>query len=123
VCPTDLFYPTPTPHFETSEVFLIFFEVSKFQHFISLFLKFKSNLLVKIFFFFLPNAAFAVTILDFISHAHLVSLLSGYPDRLSPYPEWLDHDSCRQPQTYVKPETEITVFELLMLSGVSLEIC
>ena len=27
----------------------------------------------------------------------------------------------RQPQTYVKPEATITVFELLMMSGVSLE--
>jgi hypothetical protein len=33
----------------------------------------------------------------------------------------LRHDSCRQPQTYVKPEAAITVFELLMTSGVSLE--
>jgi hypothetical protein len=33
----------------------------------------------------------------------------------------LSHDSCRQPQTYVKPEAEITVFELLMMSGVLLE--
>ena len=31
--------------------------------------------------------------------------------------------SCRQPQTYVKPEAEITVFELLLMSGVSLETC
>jgi hypothetical protein len=30
---------------------------------------------------------------------------------------------CRQPQTYVKPEAAITVFELLMMSGVSLETC
>jgi len=52
---------------------MIFFEVSKFQHFISLFLTFKSNLLVKRFFFLL-NAAFTVTILDMISHLHLVSL-------------------------------------------------
>jgi len=29
--------------------------------------------------------------------------------------------SCRPPQTYVKPEAAITVFELLMTSGVSLE--
>jgi len=35
--------------------------------------------------------------------------------------EWeLSHDSCRQPQTFVKPEAA-TVFELLMMSGVSLE--
>jgi hypothetical protein len=33
------------------------------------------------------------------------------------------HDSRRQPQTYVKPETAITAFELLMMSGVSLETC
>jgi hypothetical protein len=31
--------------------------------------------------------------------------------------------SGRQPQTYVKPEAAITVFELLMMSGVSLETC
>jgi hypothetical protein len=31
--------------------------------------------------------------------------------------------SCLQPQTYVKPEAAITVFELLMMSGVSLETC
>jgi hypothetical protein len=31
--------------------------------------------------------------------------------------------SYRQPQTYVKPEAVITVFELLMMSGVSLETC
>jgi hypothetical protein len=36
--------------------------------------------------------------------------------------EW-EHDSCRQPQRYVKPEAAITVFELLMMSGVSLETC
>ena len=30
---------------------------------------------------------------------------------------------CRQPQTHVKPEAAITVFELLMMSGVSLETC
>jgi hypothetical protein len=29
--------------------------------------------------------------------------------------------SCRQPQTYVKQEVVITVFELLMMSGVPLE--
>jgi hypothetical protein len=28
-----------------------------------------------------------------------------------------------KPQTYVKPEAAITVFELLMMSGVSLETC
>jgi hypothetical protein len=36
---------------------------------------------------------------------------------------WLSHDSCRQPQTYVKSEAAITVCELLMMSGVSLETC
>jgi hypothetical protein len=30
-------------------------------------------------------------------------------------------DSGRQPQTYVKPEAAIRVFELLMMSGVLLE--
>jgi hypothetical protein len=36
---------------------------------------------------------------------------------------WLSHGSCRQPWTYVKPEATITVFELLAMSGVSLETC
>jgi hypothetical protein len=31
--------------------------------------------------------------------------------------------NCRQPQTYGKPEAAITVFELLMMSGVLLETC
>jgi hypothetical protein len=31
--------------------------------------------------------------------------------------------SCRQPQTYVNPEAAITVFELLMMGGVSLKTC
>jgi len=31
--------------------------------------------------------------------------------------------NCWKPQTYVKPEAAITVFELLMMSGVSLETC
>jgi len=35
----------------------------------------------------------------------------------------LSHDSCRQPQTYGKPDAAITVFELLMMRGVSLETC
>jgi len=32
-------------------------------------------------------------------------------------------DSCRQSQTYVKLEDAVTVFELLMMSGVSHETC
>jgi hypothetical protein len=37
--------------------------------------------------------------------------------------EWfpLSHESYQQPQTYVKPEAAITAFELLMMSGASLE--
>jgi len=31
--------------------------------------------------------------------------------------------SCWQTQTYVKPEAAITVFELLMMSSMSLETC
>jgi len=31
--------------------------------------------------------------------------------------------SCRQPKTYVKSETAITVFELVMMGGVSPETC
>jgi hypothetical protein len=33
------------------------------------------------------------------------------------------HRSDRQPKTYVKPEAAITVFELLMMGGVSPETC
>jgi hypothetical protein len=34
---------------------------------------------------------------------------------------WFSHHSDRQPKTYVKPEDVITVFELLVMGGVSLE--
>jgi len=36
---------------------------------------------------------------------------------------WLSHRSGRQPKIYVKPEAAITVFELLMMGGVSPETC
>jgi hypothetical protein len=39
---------------------------------------------------------------------------------------WLtadSHDSCQQPQIYVKPEAAITIFELLMMFSVSLKTC
>jgi hypothetical protein len=37
---------------------------------------------------------------------------------------WLSHRSAnRQPKTYEKPEAAITVFELLMMGGVSPETC
>ena len=35
----------------------------------------------------------------------------------------LSHRSGRQPKTYVNPEAAITVFELLMMGGVSPETC
>jgi len=37
--------------------------------------------------------------------------------------QWLSHRSGRQPKTYVKSEAAITVFEFLMMGGVSLETC
>jgi uncharacterized membrane protein len=37
---------------------------------------------------------------------------------------WLSHRSGnRQPETYVKPQAAITVFELLMMGGMSPETC
>jgi hypothetical protein len=36
---------------------------------------------------------------------------------------WRSHRSNRQPKTYVKQEAAITVFELLMMGGVSPETC
>jgi len=36
---------------------------------------------------------------------------------------WLSHRSGRQPKRYIKPEAAITVFELLMMGGVSPETC
>jgi hypothetical protein len=36
---------------------------------------------------------------------------------------WLSHRSDRQPKTNVKPEAAITVFELLMMGGVSPKTC
>ena len=35
----------------------------------------------------------------------------------------ISHRSCRQPKTYVKPKAAVTVFELLMMGGVSPETC
>jgi len=36
---------------------------------------------------------------------------------------WLSHRNGREPKTYVKPEAAITVFELLMMGGVSPKTC
>jgi len=36
---------------------------------------------------------------------------------------WRTHCRGQQPKTYVKPEAAITVFELLMMGGVSSETC
>jgi hypothetical protein len=38
-------------------------------------------------------------------------------------PETFSHRSGRQPKIYAKPEAAITVFELLMMGGVSPETC
>ena len=51
------------------------------EHFISFFLKFKSNLLVKRVFFLL-NAAFAMAILDLISRVQLPSFFNMLPKYL-----------------------------------------
>ena len=80
--PTDLFHPSPAPHFRTLQVFIIYLnKVSKFQHCTKLCskcstalvpsLKFKSNLLVTRVFFLL-NVALAMAILDLISCWHLL---------------------------------------------------
>jgi len=53
---------------------------------------------------------------------HLVSSLL-VSDRPVHSTGWLSHRSGRQPKTYVKPEAAITVFELLMMGGVSPETC
>jgi len=37
--------------------------------------------------------------------------------------QWLSQRSGRQPKAYVKPEAAITVFELLMMGGMSPETC
>ena len=89
--PTDLFHPSPAPHFKTFQVFLICspkrpsFSTIKamfqMQHFTSLFLKFKYNLLVKRVFFLL-NTAFAMVILDLISNVHLPSFVNKLPKYL-----------------------------------------
>jgi hypothetical protein len=36
---------------------------------------------------------------------------------------WLSHRSGRKPKKYIKPDAAITVFELLMMGGVSPETC
>jgi hypothetical protein len=37
--------------------------------------------------------------------------------------QWLSHCSGWQPKTYVKPEAAITVFDLLMMGGMSPKTC
>jgi hypothetical protein len=37
--------------------------------------------------------------------------------------QWFSHRSSQQPKTYVKPKAAITIFELLMIGGVSPETC
>jgi hypothetical protein len=65
--PTDLFHPSPAPHFKTFQVFSdLLPKASGFQHHIKLCSKFKSNMLVKRALFLL-NAAFAMAVLDLIS--------------------------------------------------------
>jgi len=74
--PTDLFHPSPAPHFKTFQVFLIYFPKSpifstiKFyapnEEFVSFFLIFESNFLVKITTFLL-NTVFAMASLDLTS--------------------------------------------------------
>ena len=79
--PTDLLHPSPEPHLKTFQVFLIYFLKSpifstiKFYapnvEFISFFLTFESNFLVKIAAFLL-NSAFAMASLDLISRVLIV---------------------------------------------------
>jgi hypothetical protein len=59
-----------------------------------------------------------------IRSSKTVNAASGFTDIFGCWPQqWLSHRRGRQPKTYVKPEAAITVFELLMMSNVSLETC
>jgi len=79
ISPTDL-HPTAEPNFKAFQVFLIYFPkrpvvgtIQILLHFTGFILKFKSNLLVKK--SFLLKAAFAMAVLDLISHVHLASFV------------------------------------------------
>jgi hypothetical protein len=50
-------------------------------------------------------------------------LTYSFPLRCLTLRNILHEISCLQPQTYVIPEAAITVYELLMMSGMSLETC
>jgi hypothetical protein len=54
-------------------------------------------------------------------HTRYTIQLMHYSHLKTQFP--LSLDSGRHLQTYVKPEVAITVFELLMMSGVLLETC
>jgi hypothetical protein len=59
-----------------------------------------------------------------MNNPHRLATLYGKDINISQGTQFpLSHDSYQQPQTYVKPEAAITVYELLMMSGVSLETC
>jgi len=77
--PTDLLHPSPVTNFKIFQVFLIYFPkcpglntalryAPNVNSYAGFFLKFESNLLVKI--FILLNATFAVEILYLISRVH-----------------------------------------------------
>jgi hypothetical protein len=75
--------------------------------------------------YFQPSSGARATVSTASGICHTVTAICRYRGRdgtgLSVL--WLNHPSGRQPKTYVKPEAAITVFELLMMGGVSPETC
>jgi hypothetical protein len=89
--PADLLHRSSAPQFKNFQVFLIscpkrpglstIQTMNQIKHFTIFFLKFKSSVLVKRVFLSL-NAAFAMAILDLISHVHLPSFVKTQPNYL-----------------------------------------
>ena len=74
-----------------------------------------------------PSSGAQTTVSTASGICHTVTATCRYRGRvgtgLCVLTAWLSHRSGRQPKTYVKPEAAITVFELLMMGGVSPETC
>jgi hypothetical protein len=74
---TDPSHPSPAPHCKAFKVFVTYFlkhssfsttqSYAQYLHFISFFLKFNLNLLLKAALFLFPNAAFDKLILDMLA--------------------------------------------------------
>jgi len=72
----------------------------------------------------LPPGGYPIAANKYIKYIKCLTFMHRNINLIEWTKKWLSHRSGnRQPQTYVKPAAAITVFELLMMGGVSSETC